>query len=466
MDMEKTESSGTAPQTPKRRWRRAVVATSVLGGMLLSGMSVLPWAVMSSSHRDSILNAKLEKFGLTATSESGSGGWLSAFSFNNVSITDSEGQITCSINSIQTSKSLLSILTGGHDLGTVTVIQPELRVALDENGNLPIELPEKEETDDSSKWDVAFDIQNAGFVLSVPWRKVPIVELDDLDIAGAVATDETGRWLTVEPIDVFDYEPLSELHTEQNLALIAPVLSQSTSLSGEISARLDGIRKKLDREDTSPWLIRGQATLHSVRANLKKDWAMQVSQFIGRATGRDTPARLEIARESTVHFEVDDRGIHHHGLAFLLPDLAGNMHIESSGMLGLDESLDLTLAVGMPQILPRGPFMAALSKMVRNPLQLKVKGTVSDPELVTPPGASLADQLAGNLSPETQGTEPPSVQGAVMDLLGSAASRNPQQSADGIASGVLNVIRAAQEARKNAPPKEPRRKKRRERRGL
>ena len=210
--------------------------------------------------------------------------------------------------------------------------------------------------------------------------------MSDVDISGAVASDDSGRWLTVDPIVIFDRAPLSDLHTEQNLALVAPVLSQATSLTGRVSARLEGIKMQLDDENASPYPIRGQATLHSVRADLKKEWAVQVSRMIGRATGASGSSRLQIADESTVDFEINEQGIYHHGLAFLLPDLAGNMHVESSGLVGLDESVDLTLGIQLPQLLPQSAFTAVLSKMFRNTLQLKVEGTITEPKLVTPTG--------------------------------------------------------------------------------
>ena len=80
MDMDKADTHQAGPS--KRRWRRAMVATSVVGGMLLSTVSVLPWAVMNSSYRDGILNTRVERLGLTATSASGTGGWWTAFSFH------------------------------------------------------------------------------------------------------------------------------------------------------------------------------------------------------------------------------------------------------------------------------------------------------------------------------------------------------------------------------------------------
>ena len=213
---------------------------------------------------------------------------------------------------------------------------------------------------------------------------------------------------------------------------------------------------QLDDPEATPYPIRGQVALHNVEAQLKKDWALQVSQMVGQLAKRDVPSRLQIVQESTVDFAVNEQGIYHEGLAFLLPDLFGTTSVHSSGLVALDDTLDLTLSVQLPQMFSRNPFLSTITKMVSKPFVVKVEGTTEEPKLVTPPGFGITDQLAGNLDPANEGAPPPSVEGAVMDLLGSATSPNPYQSADGIAGGVLNLIRAAQEAKKNAPPKPPR----------
>ncbi|MCP4509685.1 MAG: hypothetical protein GY826_25190, partial [Fuerstiella sp.] len=68
-------------RSPKQKWRRAVVATSVLGGMLFSGVAILPTAVMRSTYRDTVLNAAFSMYGLTASSAAGAGGWLTPVVF-------------------------------------------------------------------------------------------------------------------------------------------------------------------------------------------------------------------------------------------------------------------------------------------------------------------------------------------------------------------------------------------------
>lgn len=108
--------------------------------------------------------------------------------------------------------------------------------------------------------------------------------------------------------------------------------------------------------------------------------------------------------------------------------------------------------------------MSLVSKMISSaPIKLFVKGTVSEPKLEAPLGLSVVDQLSQNVAPETHQVQPPPVTNSVIDLIGSAASPPAPGQAEGIAGNVLDIIRAAKEAKKNAPPKEPRVKKRRKR---
>ncbi|MCP4507664.1 MAG: hypothetical protein GY826_14895, partial [Fuerstiella sp.] len=313
----------------------------------------------------------------------GAGGWLTPVVFEQVSVSDEAGQIHGTIRQIHTSISLFSILTGDGDLGTITLTEPDFQVALDEDGNLSLQTSDGPQ--EPMTRDVAFEIINGALQLSVPWRTLPIVDVDDLDIAGAVTNEPDGRWLSLQPAQIFAHERLSETHTEQNLALIAPVLSQSTTLSGDVSVLLHSTHIQLDGGDASQFSIGGEAVFHTVNARLKQDWVSQISRLVGQASGNAVPDRLEIARNSSVAFEVDSIGIHHSGLAFLLPEIADQMLIESSGMVGLDETLDLALQVQLPLIAPSSPFMAFISKLTLAPITLQVKGTVSEPQLIGPP---------------------------------------------------------------------------------
>jgi len=457
MESEKAEITMEKMSRPKRRWRRATVATSIVAGMLFSGAVILPTAVMNSAYRDSVLNSRLEPLGLTAVSESGSGNWVTQLELRNIRITDETGQIKCRITKFRSSKSLLSLLLNGGDLGTFTVVEPHVQIALDENGELAFQPKERAPTKNPP--DVAFDIQDAAISVSVPWREMDIIDVDRLDISGSVATADDGRWLSIDPVQIFDHEEISDAHTEQNLALIAPILAQSTALSGQVSVKLDATKIRLDAAQPAGSLLRGEAIFHTVEARLKQDWTAQVAKLLGQATGVGPRDRLQVARDTLVTFEYNDQGVYHHGLAFLLPELANQMQIESSGLVALDESLDLTFAVQMAPSAPGGAFMSILSKMVSSPIKLYVRGTVSEPKLEAPAGLTLVDQLSKNVAPEQHTEEPPSVPESVMKLINSSATPSPEQGED-ITGGILNIIRAAREAKANAPEKEPRVRKR------
>lgn len=461
MDSEKTDNTMDAGVRPQRKWRRAAVATSVLCGMLFTGIALAPIAVMNSSYRDSAMNAELAKHGLTAKSAAGSGSWVTPFEFRDIVVTDETGRVNCEIERIRTSKSLAGLIFHGGDLGTFTIIRPRLSVEADDDGNLPLKPLDK--SDLAGQPNLAFQIEDAAFKLIAPWRPLPVIDLNELDISGDITTTEAGRWLALDPVQIFDHERLSQAQTEQNIALIAPVFAQTTGLTGEVSVRLKDTRIRLDGDEELPVRVHGDAVFHSVDAILKKEWAAQLSQLVGQLTGQSTNSRLQVARDSVVQFSVTDKGVYHEGLAFLLPELASRMQIESSGMVGLDESLDLAFSIQFPKSISQNPLMALVSKMVSAPLTLFVRGTVSEPKLVAPAGFSVVDQLSRNVAPEMHSVQPPPVTDSVMTLIGSASSPPAPGQAESITGSILNIMRAAKEAKENAPPREPRVRKRRKR---
>lgn len=436
------------------------MTASVLLAMVFSGFAITPTVVMNSAYRDQVLNNALQKKGLTATTESGSGSWLTAMQLTGVHITDATGSVDVRIKSISTDRSLLSLIMKPSNLGLVTLDQPKIRLALDEEGKLPesirpapeIEETPEEELNEKNRPDIAFQVQDAAIALTVPWRDVPIVEVNRLGITGKVATNDTGeRWLDLDAVQVFDREALSDLHTQQNLALIAPILSKTTQLNGEVSLRIDPIHHQLNAEQKTPINMTGHATLHSVRANLTQDWAKQLSQMVGRAGSQNSASVLEVVRDSRVDFALVEEGIYHEGLAFVLPQTLGQTQIASSGVVGFDESVDLDFRVQLPNPGFGGALFSGLSRMLSGPLMMKVTGTISDPKLTPPPGFGIADQLSENVRPGSSAQPAPPIQNTVMDLIGSSARGSADPAGD-IAGGLLNIIRAARDAKQNSDP--------------
>lgn len=440
---------------PRRNWRRAKVTASVLLAMVFSGVAITPTVLINSAYRDQVLNQSLKKKGLTATTESGSGSWLTAPQITGLHITDETGAVEIRIKSITMNRSLFSLMMQPNNLGLITVDSPEFQLTLDENGELPASLKQDSSGNDDSENDVheknrpdiAFDIRNAAVKLAVPWRDIPIVEVDRLEIAGKVATNNNGqRWLNVDAVQVFDHEALSDLHTQQNLALVAPILSKTTQLNGEVSLRFDPIHHQLHTANSAPINLAGHATLHSVKANLTADWAQQLAEMTGRLGEQNSTGGLEIVKDSQVDFAVVEEGIYHEGLAFVLPQTLGQTQISSSGTVGFDESVNLDFRVKMPTPGFGGVFASSITRMLSGPIVMTVTGTISEPKLAPPPGLGIVDQLSENMRPGSSNQPAPSIPNTVLHMIGSSTAGSAAPS-DEIAGGILDMIRAVRDAK-------------------
>lgn len=444
--------------------RKAVVASSLVAGLALTAFVTTPLVITHTTVRNDVLNASVRRLGLHATATEATGGWLSPFQFKNVELTDASGQLTCRLQELQTSQGLLGVLFSGNDRGHFTLVGPDFQIRTDENGKLP-----PTSSGIGSGKDCSFAIEQGRFRLIVPWRRIPLVDVDDLSIRGSISSDRSGeRTLVVESFQVLDHEPLSEAQTEQNLALIAPVLSQATRLTGSASVWVDEIRITLNSETVaaSPFPIRGRTEFHSLEAHLKQDWARQVAQLTGHVTKTTVPDRIEVAKDSTVRFSVTESGIHHESMVFLLPELASGLRAETSGEIQLDETLDLSLVLHMtPDPLPASdnagqvpaivdpetsrsgvaslsPAFSVLARLVREPIRLRIRGTVSDPDLQMPDGLTLLDELSRRMAPDQHRAQPAPVAQAVFELIGGVGQPDKQQAKQQLPGSIFNLIRS------------------------
>lgn len=454
MDAHKlTDASHTQP--PRGRWRRAVVTSSVVFGLIVSGVAVMPTVVNQTQLRNQFLNTAFQQYGLKGSAGAAKGSWLQPVSYERIEITDANGRVRCTIGSIRTSKTLLELLSSGSDLGTITLVNPVVEIDLDEEGRFPLAQPNIPSTQT-----VNIAIEDGEFRLSVPWRELPIVDLDDLNLSGRIENREGSRWLVVDEAQIFDHERLSEAHAEQNLALIAPVLSQTTAITGEVSVWMDKSEICLDAEEGgfSPFPIQGRAKFHTVNARLKPWWVSQINQLVRQLNIANVSDRIEIVRDSDIQFDVTETGIRHSGLAIVLPQASDQLSIDSSGFVNLDETLDLTMSIKVPK-LPAGdsPFLGMLSKLVGAPISLHIAGTVSEPRLIMPPGMTVLNDVSQRLAPEQHTEQPPTVSQAVFKLIGSARQSREENVRRDLPGSILGLIRAVA-AEKEAAEQQPEQK--------
>jgi hypothetical protein len=438
------EKALTAETTHKQtqRWHRTGVTTSVTAGVLFTVALAIPALINHTGYRDVILNQVLQKHGFAGKSARSTGGWLTEFEYHNVRFSGAENRIQGQVATVKTGKSICSHFLG--QLPTMIFIGPQLRISLDDNGKLPLNSGAS-----PGSGELAFETQDAEIVLEVPWREIPIVEITDIDLRGRIEQDADGRWLSLEATDVFQHARLSERHTQQNLALVAPVLSQTTSLTGEVSARIDPVRMRIDdAARTDEPLLSGTVQIHSLNAQLRKKWSRDIIRIISGFSQASVPAEMDLVSQSTVEFEVRADGIYHSGFSLLLPEVSNGLTVASSGMLYLDEKVDLALNIQMPMLRKsNSPLLNAIAQVAQAPLQLRVTGTVSDPQIVTSDGVSLPAEIAGRINPALHLEDPHSVAGAVNQIIHAGARETgDKRKLPGRIFGLIRSIEAAKKA--------------------
>ena len=462
VDGQMTTQKKTQHRAP--RWRRAVVASSVVLAMVVMGVGLLPAILIHTSLRNRVLSSGIGEDTQTVTSGTAAGGWLTPLVFYDVRIADSEGTFLCTIRELRTSQGLLGFLTGGDNIGKVTLVHPHVEVHVKKDGKwLEGKSASSESQPDDSKTRLDYSIEDASLIVTVPWRKMPIFDLDQVDITGKIDLDAEGRrMLTVDATQIADHETLSEAHTEQNLALIAPVLSQSTELSGSVSVWLDEAQVLLDEIGKSPFPLTGRVEFHSLEARLKPAWMRQLANATGQLSGADLANRVEVLKDSRVEFAVTNDGVIHEGMVFLLPEIAKDLTITSSGIIHLDETLDLRLEVTLPKIVAADkPLLSVLAQLTSEPLQLAVRGTVSKPQLQLPEGTDLLGTITGRVTPTGNSETAPPLPSAILGVVQDASNPEKDQKLQALTGSILNLIRSIdQKAKENAEqnPKKTKRK--------
>lgn len=370
--------------------------TCIVTGLMLIVAMAVPFAVHHTVFRNMVLTQALQIDGLTAKAVRSTGGWFTSFEFHDVVISGLSAHVNCSIESLNSGRSMLGHLFSGGPL-TITLTRPRVAVELDDAGQLS---PDARLT--TAPEDIVFRIRNGQFTLRVPWRALPIVDLDRLDMQGTVAHESDGQWLTIDRIMILDHAQLTDVDTAQNLALVAPVISQTTSLTGTVSAQLNGVRVCLNDETAlNQDLLRGTVQIHSLEATLREDWSKNIARLVGVLNHSQTPPQMKLTGGSTIAFRVTDEGIHHTGFSVVLPNIASGLEVTSSGVLRLDEQIELAIGVQVP--LPatsQSLLLRSLAGIVSAPLlQLRVTGTVSEPKIATPDGRPLVAESIENSVP-------------------------------------------------------------------
>ena len=161
------------------------------------------------------------------------------------------------------------------------------------------------------------------------------------------------------------------------------MLADAVSVQGLVSFRIDQCSipvGEIDQQQRQQLTdIDGTLRLSGVSVGLNNQITANILALLKRFGRVENDMKLTVSRSSEVRFHVIDGRVHHQGLMFLLPIGASDFELKSSGSVGFDETLDLELALGLPDsVLGDGPLGKFLSS---DPLVIQVTGGIKEPKI-------------------------------------------------------------------------------------
>lgn len=448
-----------SPQPPvksRRLFRRVVIPLSVLAVLVL----VFPAIVSLTGLHNHVLGRMTNGQDLSVTSDSASLTWWSPVTLHHVDVERHDQSWAVSAERISTDNTLLQLLMRGLDMsrlnmGTVSldrphvVLRPEVTEASDDESGM------ERRSSDAPYPTLRTVVRDGSVEIRATEDVEPVLSVDGISFIARTETVSDRSLLIVEPVRLFDHRELTRELCDQGLQLIAPMLSRSAYVNGEVTVHLDDFRIPIGRVPSEERLrltaISGRMQLHQVETGLRNPLLAEVASVLAAISGRRFTS-VRLSEETQIDFQVKDGRVYHEGLIFLIPELSSDLTVTTSGWVDLDENIAIRLVIDFSGA--RSSSSSMLSDLVRKPLELDLIGTIQEPRVRLPAGRSVLDELAGRLDlvigdpPRDALNSPSRVSGAVSDLVGGLVGDNDgKPDVKKTARGIFDLI---QTFRKNS----------------
>lgn len=366
--------------TPGRKRRLAWIGLAVvsMGGLLVALMPTL--ASQPAFHSWVVQRATGEMRGDVSIDRLRLR-WLSPPTIEGFQLVSPDGDSLFKMPLCAGNRSLLSCLVTPEDLGTFRVQSPELTlVILPQGTNFSRTFGKRDasqlddETDSSAKEiqspvTAHVQIVNGRFA----FRRDPDPDgwfIEGLNVDAGIDSqppDGGSSWIRVPAGQLLDHVELTPRICDDLLKFITPALADSSEVDGQASISVDHIDFPLGAFSEGD--LSGELVIHSVRAA-----AGPVISGILALFG--APEHMELVKESRVQFLMRDGRVHHEGFQFH----TGNIQFQTSGWVGLDESLDLVAQVKLPEAADEADEKRLVS-LSGQTLNIPIRGTLSEPRV-------------------------------------------------------------------------------------
>lgn len=362
-----------------------------------------------------------------------------------------------SIRSIQSNRGLFGYLRNGRNLGRIQINEPQLGIALLEDGSNVERLiqaidnsqPKPKEPREKSQPKLDLDIAIRGLSVQVEpsggGKSIQVVPPLNADIS--YRANNVEPQVIVGPTQLLNQAEVTPELVRLGLGLAVPVLSQSAWFDGRVSLATQEIRIPLARAVQST----GEAvlTFHHVRSGPSEPLILSAIDALAKLRGKEPSHELVFVDGSQVTVKVADERVFHSGLQAGLPKLDQRLQISTEGYVGLsDRSLDLNVELPIP--LEQLARRESVQRIGVPRLKLPIGGTLDHPEVkwdaMRGESATLLAVIAGTLKDEAPMTS------TLVDVIGSVTEGQADQAIAAAASFVRKLREKRSQNNANASP--------------
>lgn len=447
----------TEPNPNSRVWRKRAWGSLLL---IVALLLLFPWLLAKTSLRDRLLTAIVGSDQVTVRSSDASFGYVAPLSLTGLHIESADKSAVIEVQRIASEHSWLGLLLSRPELGTFRFDQPSVDIRIDPEAAAKPETqqtsPAKQAVGDLPQ--LVAEVRDASIVVRSSETGEPPIDVSGVDMTFRIVREQERSVLRIDPTTIFDHQQLTPDLCGQGLQLVAPLLADELAADGEFSMRLNEFDVPLgDQSEAAQNDIRiaGEVELHRASVTLQNTVAKNLVALITKLVGQSMPDQLTVAEGVKVRFKVADGRIQHEGLALVLPHGDSSIKIESSGSVGLDETLDLEVAIVFPGGMLGGSNLA--TTLTREPVVVAVGGTFDAPEIGLASQSGWVQSIAGLISGDEDDPSDDQLSESLMELVGGmleGASERETPILDGpILRGLRDRLRGQRE--QPEPPEPP-----------
>ena len=278
---------------------------------------------------------------------------------------------------------------GFPDIDPALQIKSQGSVGLDESFDILVELPRLDKAKLAEKGpvqcritgslnDPQLSMKDASLVVRLPGYDRPVLDVDGIDLAMKVETEEDVPMLAFAPTKVLDQQKVTAGLTDELLRLVAPTLGDVADIEGAVSLTLDQFRVPLGLpkdQFIQNLELAGRLQLHEISTSVETPLLSAMIKVLADLYGKAPSDVVRVVKDADVRFEVKEGRLFHEGLQVGFPDISPELLGTSRGSVGLDKSLDLVLEVP-----------AALAKVADDApadlIRFRITGTIDAPNVV------------------------------------------------------------------------------------